>query len=108
MTPEEQIKKLKAELAKTKKAKDAVVRELNASKVNTLRESYIKCSIEMGMTGVMSDLGSGLADEYYHDGCSPEQQKRLLQKAFDLIGLLTAFTDRVSTQSIHSAQIIDV
>lgn len=103
--PQAEIKA--AEIRRLRKENDELIRRVGAAETNNIRETVIDSSIIASSAGLLSDLASGMVDEYFHERLQPAQQQRLLQTLQDIVNYSQAFIERNSLQNI-TTQIIDV
>jgi hypothetical protein len=103
--PDKEIKA--AEIRRLRKENDELIRRVGAAETNNIRETVIDSSIIASSAGLLSDLASGMVDEYFHERLQPAQQQRLLQTLQDIVNYSESFIERNSIQNI-TTQIIDV
>jgi len=95
-----------AEIRKLRKENDDLIRRVSATETNNIRETVIDSSIITSSTGLLSDLASGMVDEYFNERLQPAQQERLLQTLKDIINYSHSFIERNSIKNV--TPIIDV
>ncbi len=103
--PDKEIKA--AEIRKLRAERDELIRRVGAAETNNIRETVIDSSIIASSAGLLSDLASGMVDEYFHERLQPAQKERLLQTLKDIVSYSEAFVERNSIQNI-TLQTIDV
>lgn len=103
--PDKEIKA--AEIRKLRAERDELIRRVGAVETNNIRETVIDSSIIVSSSGLLSDLASGMVDEYFHERLQPAQKERLLQTLQDIVSYSEAFIERNSIQNI-TLQTIDV
>jgi hypothetical protein len=96
-----------AEIRKLNAERDELIRRVGAAETNNIRETVIDSSIIASSAGLLSDLASGMVDEYFHERLQPAQKERLLQTLKDIVSYSEAFIERNSIQNI-TLQTIDV
>tara|TARA_B100000287_G_C20570254_1_gene756247 strand:- start:501 stop:1103 length:603 start_codon:yes stop_codon:yes gene_type:complete len=102
--PDIEIKE--AEIRKLRKENDDLIRRVSATETNNIRETVIDSSIIASSTGLLSDLASGMVDEYFNERLQPAQQERLLQTLKDIVNYSQSFIERNSIKNV--TPIIDV
>ena len=95
-----------AVIRKLRKENDDLIRRVSATETNNIRETVIDSSIIASSTGLLSDLASGMVDEYFNERLQPAQQERLLQTLKDIISYSNSFIERNSIK--HLTPTIDV
>jgi len=95
-----------AEILELRKENDDLIRRVSAAETNNIRETVIDSSIIASSTGLLSDLASGMVDEYFNERLQPAQQERLLQTLKDIVNYSHSFIERNTIKNV--TPIIDV
>jgi len=95
-----------AEIRELRKENDDLIRRVSATETNNIRETVIDSSIITSSYGLLSDLSSGMVDEYFNERLQPAQQERLLQTLKDIVNYSHSFIERNTIKNV--TPIIDV